>query len=655
MKSQPQISLEVTNLIKEGLALHNVGEINEAKLLYEQVLRSDPNHFDALQLLGTAYAQQNNWEISLEYLDRALQNNNTNAALLNNRGFVLKALKKFDQALDSYNKALQLNPDYADALNNRGNLFLDQGRFDEALRNYDQALEIKKDYAEVMYNSGIALHKLGRYEEAIESYSGAVRSKPDYAEAFFNKGNSQLALKRFNDAIESYKIVLRIKPDYDFLPGLIQYARMFICDWRDLEARLKHLNISIRNNELTSPPFQILGLLDDPELQKKCSIAYSEKKYPDLSKKYKTPTILDKTKPRIGYFSADFHDHATLHLMMDVFKSHDHSKFDFYAFSFGPEKVDAWSSEVKKLFTQFINVQNQSDENVAEHARNLGIDIAIDLKGHTEDSRPGIFSHRAAPIQINYLGYPGTMGAKYIDYIIADRVVIPEDSQYFYTEKVLYLPNCYQPNMKERVISERKFSRKDFHLPEDGVVFCSFNNSYKITPNIFRIWIDVLKEVKNSVLWIYLTNQTGRENLKQVAQNLGVDSCRIVFADNLPIEEHLKRLALADIFLDTFPCNAHTTASDAIRMGVPLITLAGESFASRVAASILTAVDMTDLITTNIDEYKNLAIRLATDSDRLKKLKTKVIKNKQLLSLYDSVIYTRNLEKIYSQILVKTF
>jgi predicted O-linked N-acetylglucosamine transferase (SPINDLY family) len=267
---------------------------------------------------------------------------------------------------------------------------------------------------------------------------------------------------------------------------------------------------------------------------------------------------------------------------------------------------DLWQQEVKKYFKEFIEIRDQSDEQVAELSRKLGIDIAIDLKGFTEDARTGIFANHAAPIQINYLGYPGTMSADYIDYIIADKVVIPEESQTYYTEKVLYLPNCYQPNIRTRKISEKIILRKDVGLPENGIVYCSFNSIYKITPDMFSAWLNILRQVENSVLWILNTSDTARNELIEFAKDQGIDSSRIIFAPHLSIEEHLKRISLADVFLDTYPCNAHTTASDSIRMGVPIVTLIGQSFASRVAASILTAVNMTDLITTNTDDYKYL-------------------------------------------------
>ena len=575
-------SVELAKLLKEGLALHNAGKINDARHIYEQILENQSNHFDALQLLAITHAQQTNSEIALQYFNKALLINNTNAAVFNNKGNTLQELK----------------------------------RFDEALQSYDQALHIK----------------------------------PDYTEAFINKGFTLKDLKRFDEALQSYDQALRIKPDYEFLLGTRQHIRMFTCYWNDFRKTVDDLRISVESNLPSSTPLPILGLIDDPEIQKKCANTYINNEYPAKEKIYSLVLKDRNEKQKIAYFSADFHNHATLHLMLEVFKHQDHSRFDFYAFSFGPETNDPWQQEVKTYFKDFIDVSNMSDEQVANLSRKLEIDIAIDLKGFTADARTGIFSNRAAPIQINYLGYPGTMGADYIDYIIADKVVIPEESQILYTEKVLYLPNCYQPNIRTRKISEKTIVKKDVGLPENGIVYCSFNNIYKITPDMFSVWLDILMRVENSVLWILCGSETAKNNLIQYTKVQGIDSSRIIFALNLPIEEHLKRLPLADVFLDTYPCNAHTTASDSIRMGVPIVTLAGQSFASRVAASILTSVNMTDLITNNINDYRHLSIKLGTDSEYLRKTKDRLLQTIPQSPLFDSFGLSKNLEVIYSSL-----
>ena len=617
VKSGSANSPELVKLLQEGLALHQQGKLGDAKQIYEKILQKQSNHFDALQLLGTIYTQVKQHEVSLQYFDKALQINKTNSEVFNNRGIVLQNLKRLDEALTSYEEALRIKPDYADAFYNRGNVLKDLKRLDEALTSYEEALRIKPDYAEALNNRGMALKDLKRLDEALTSYEEA----------------------------------LRIKPDYEFLPGICQYTRMHLCVWTNFQETVEELRRGIASRLPISSPFPVLGLIDDLETQRLCATTYVETKHSKSILRYSNQSQDLKEKPKIGYFSADFHNHATLHLIQEVFKNHDHSRFDFFAFSFGPQTNDSWQQEAKTYFKEFIDVRDKSDAQVAELSRQLGIDIAIDLKGFTADARTGIFVNRAAPTQINYLGYPGTMGANYIDYIIADKIVIPEESQQFYTEKVLYLPNCYQSNIRTRKVSEKEISRKDVGLPEDVTIYCSFNNIYKITPDMFSIWLEILKSVESSVLWILCTSDTAKHNLIQFANSHGVDSSRIVFAPHMPIEEHLKRLLLADVFLDTFPCNAHTTASDAVRMGVPIVTLAGESFASRVAASILSTIGMQELIVNNPEDYKSLAIRLGADTDYLKTVKHELKMNLSESSLFDSVTFTKDLENIYESLI----
>ena len=566
-------------------------------------------------------------------------------------GLALHHQGKLGDAKQIYEKILQKQSNHFVALQLLGTIYTQVKQHEVSLQYFDKALQINKTNSEVFNNRGIVLQNLKRLDEALTSYEEALRIKPDYADAFYNRGNVLKDLKRLDEALTSYEEALRIKPDYEFLPGICQYTRMHLCVWTNFQETVEELRRGIASRLPISFPFPVLGLIDDLETQRLCATTYVETKHSKSILRYSNQSQDLKEKPKIGYFSADFHNHATLHLMQEVFKNHDHSRFDFFAFSFGPQTNDSWQQEAKTYFKEFIDVRDKSDAQVAELSRQLGIDIAIDLKGFTTDARTGIFANRAAPTQINYLGYPGTMGADYIDYIIADKIVIPEESQQFYTEKVLYLPNCYQSNIRTRKVSEKEISRKDVGLPEDVTIYCSFNNIYKITPDMFSIWLEILKSVESSVLWILCTSDTAKHNLIQFANSHGVDSSRIVFAPHMPIEEHLKRLLLADVFLDTFPCNAHTTASDAVRMGVPIVTLAGESFASRVAASILSTIGMQELIVNNPEDYKSLAIRLGADTDYLKTVKHELKMNLSESSLFDSVTFTKDLENIYESLI----
>jgi predicted O-linked N-acetylglucosamine transferase (SPINDLY family) len=366
---------------------------------------------------------------------------------------------------------------------------------------------------------------------------------------------------------------------------------MKICSWLDLSESLEIISKKVMANEKVITPFPLLALNDDPLLHQRCAKIYTQNRAPfnpALGSTLKQPK---NEKIRIGYFSADFHNHATGYLMAELFELHDKNQFDLIGFSFGPVTNDEMRQRLKATFDQFIEVGKKSDIEIAQLSRSLNIDIAVDLKGFTQDSRTGIFSHRAAPIQVNYLGYPGTMGAEYIDYIVADKTLIPEDSQSCYLEKVVYLPNSYQVNDRKRAISDKQFTRQDLGLPENEFVFCCFNNNYKILPATFASWMRILRGVDGSVLWLFQDNPWVVDNLKIESEKQGVAPNRLVFAERLPLPEHLARHRQADLFLDTLPYNAHTTASDALWTGLPVLTLMGQSFASRVAASLLNSIE----------------------------------------------------------------
>ena len=425
---------------------------------------------------------------------------------------------------------------------------------------------------------------------------------------------------------------------------------MKLCDWREHHFLLSQIEEKTKLNEKVSYPFVILGLTSNPDIQKKSAEIFVNAKPPSASELPNIPKYIRHKKIKVGYFSADFHNHATMHLMAEFFEHHDRNLFETFAFSFGPNTQDKWQKRVFQVFDKLTYVRFQSDRDVALLARSLEIDLAIDLKGFTQDSRTGIFAERAAPIQVNYLGYPGTMGVDYIDYIIADRTLIPEDKQKFYAEKIVYLPDSYQVNCSHREINDKVFTRNDFGLPESGLVFCCFNDSYKITPTTFDSWMRILERVENSVICLMTGNNNAKENLRGEAEARGIDGHRIIFAEHLPIEEHLSRIRLGDLFLDTLPYNAHTTASDALRMGLPVLTCMGESFASRVAASLLNAIHLPELITTSQEEYENLAVELATNPEKLNNIKQKLASNRLSTPLFDTKLFTTNLENAYSQI-----
>ena len=600
------------NVFDEAVQLHNCGRLADAVLLYDTIIRQDPD-------IAPAHS---------------------------NRGAALSALQQFEEALRSFERAVELRPDNADAHNNKANTLACLKRLDEAVLSYERALAIRPHYAEAHYNCANALKDLKRLTEAVRSYDRAIALKPDFAEAYCNRGNALKDIHRWQDALASYDAALALKPDMDFLLGAWLYAKLQVCDFSNLDARIEEVSLALRQNRRVCTPFQMLAISGSPELQKLSAEIYIDTQPKSHKPQFRAHS--EQAKIRLGYFSADFHDHATMHLMAGLFEQHDRSKFELTAFSFGPNSSDAMRQRAVKAFDQFIDVRDRTDADVALLSTTLGIDIAIDLKGFTQDNRAGIFARRAAPIQVNYLGYPGTMGAGYMDYIVADKTLIPEGETQHYREKIVYLPNSYQPNDRKRFSPDATLDRVALGLPPTGFVFCCFNNNYKITPSIFDCWMRILKQCAGSVLWILADNAKAVSNLKREAATRGVHEARLIFAPRLAPTDHLTRLRSADLFLDTLPYNAHTTASEALWAGLPVLTRAGDAFASRVAASVLKAAGLPELITTSPEAYEALAIALANDPTKLAAIRQKLAARKLTSPLFDTEMFARHLEAAYT-------
>ena len=578
---------------------------------------------------------------SLEFIpDRASTLTNLSAVQVNQ--------KKYLDAKINAEKAIFLEAGNSQAYLNLGLIEAELKNLVSALHYFERALSLKPDYHEAWSNKGSTLHELKRYEEAIAHYDQALSLKPDYHDAWSNKGSTLHELKRYEEAIVHYHQALSLKPDINWAYGDFQNIKMKISDWSDFYEGLTNLANKVQLHQKSVQPFISLALFSEALMHRKCAEIYVDEKFPfnpALGLISKQPK---RKKIRIGYFSADFHNHATGHLMAELFELHDKSCFEIIGFSFGPEKNDEMRQRLVKSFDQFIEVFSKSDIEIAQLSRDLNVDIAVDLKGFTQDSRTGIFSYRVAPIQVNYLGYPGTMGAEYIDYIVADKTLIPSQSQQYYSEKVVYLPHSYQANDRKRGISKKQFTRQELGLPREGFVFCCFNNNYKILPATFNAWMQILKMVDGSVLWLLKDNPWVSENLKKEAAKQGIDATRLVFAERMSLPEHLARHRHADLFIDTLPCNAHTTASDALWTGLPVLTLMGESFASRVAASLLNAIGLSELITTSQEEYIALAVKLADNSHKLADIKQKLKQNRLTTPLFDAPLFTKNIEAAYT-------
>ena len=643
----PASAQQITSKLQHALALHNAGQLEEARVIYEKILKLNSKHFIALQLSGMIAAQTKQWDKALGLLNDALKINTTNAAVYNDRGIVLQELKRFEEALTSYDKAIELKSNSAEAYYNRGIVLQELKRFEEALTSYDKAIEFNRDYAVAYYNRGLVLQELKRFEQALTSYEKAIEFNRDYAEAYANRGIVLQELKRFEEALTSYGRAIELKPDYEYLFGNLLHTKMFLCNWENFQTNVESLSIRIIEGKKYSPSFPVLALIDSLSLQRKTSEIWIKDKHPINTSLGSIPKYLRRNKIRIGYYSADFHNHATAYLMAELFELHDKNNFEIIAFSFGFDKKDEMRQRLSKAFDQFLDVRLKSDKDIALMSRDLGVDVAIDLKGFTQDQRVGIFSYRAAPIQVNFIGYPGTMSAEYIDYIIADPTLIPIESQKYYSEKVVYLPYSYQANDRRREIANKAFTKEELGIPKDAFVFCCFNNNYKITPATFDGWVRILKAVEGSVLWLLEDNPTAGINLRKEAQTRGLDPNRLVFAKRMKLSEHLARHSVADLFLDTLPCNAHTTASDALWAGLPVLTCIGESFASRVAANLLNAIELPDLVTISQEQYEVAAIELATNPAKLRAIKIKLARNRLTTALFDTPRFTKHIEAAY--------
>ncbi len=630
-----------------GNTLREKNRLEEAVTSFDRAIAIKPDYADAHSNRGNALLDLKRFDEALASYERGLELKPDMVQAWSNRGLVLQKLKRLDDAVESYVRAIRLKPDFCDAYVNLGNAFKDLNRLTEALAVYELAIQVRPHQAKNWFNRAVVLSELNRLSESLSSYDRAIELDPCYSDAFANSGHVLQQLTRFEEALTRYERAAALRPAYEFLLGASIHVRLRMCDWSNYDKRSQQLAHAQWESAAVSPPFIVATTLDVPALQRISAEVWAASRCPAQDTLGPIVRATRRDRIRIGYFSADFHDHATCYLMAELFESHAKDKFELFAFSFGPDVNDAMRQRVAGAFDHFIDIRYVTDEQVACLSRELGIDIAIDLKGYTQESRPGIFSYRCAPVQVSYLGYPGTMGVPYMDYLIADEILIPPEGQGHYAEKIAYLPHSYQVNDTKRVISERIFTRAELGLPQEGFVFCCFNNSYKITPYTFDGWMRILKAVPGSVLWLLEDNSYATRNLKKEAIARGVDPERLVFGERLTLADHLARHRLADLFLDTLPCNAHTTASDSLWAGLPVLTLIGQSFAARVAASLLSAMDLPELIAMTQDDYEQLAIELASNPYKLGAIKAKLESNRTIAPLYNPALFTHHLESAY--------
>ena len=665
-----------------GCLLQKLSRPAAAIASFDCALSLKPDYMEALvNKSGMLTALQRHDE-ALSTLDKVISLNPHIPEVWNNRGGALIALKRLEDAARSYERAVTLRPSYMDAWKHRANVLMALGRPHQALECFDKMLGLDPSNLETLQrsadvllllkrhrdaaeryrqylaqrpmdgdawaNCGVALVEIDRTADALAAFDQALAQNPDNADAWNHRGNVLFQLKRYDEAAGSYERALVLASDLPYGEGFLAQSRLRCCDWSKIEEDRRTIAAGLRNGRPVIDPFGNLTVSASPADQLHCAriaLAGLAPNAPRLwqGERYRHDRI------RLAYLSADFRPHPVAFLIAGVFEHHDKSRFQTVGLSFGPASDSDMKRRIASAFDEFIDVRNQTDFDVAQLMRRREIDIAVDLTGFCEFGRTEILAFRPAPVQVNYLGFPGTTGADFVDYIIADRTIIPQSHEQFFSEKAVYLPDSYQANDRKRRIASHTPTRSEAGLPETGTVFCAFNNAYKITPAVVYIWMRLLSGIDGSVLWLLGDTPAAIRNLRREAENRGIPSGRLVFAARVAPEEHLARFGLADLFLDTLPYNAHTTASDALWTGVPVLTSMGEAFASRVAASLLKAAGLPELITNTLAEYEALAFELGKDRSALKRLKERLTLARFTCPLFDTARITRHLEAAYSR------
>ena len=690
-----KIVFDPSDKFAKALALHQSGLLKDAESIYAELLEHIPETPDVLTNLGTLYLQryeqqkqQSDLALGIETLQRSLAINPNQPNLHNNLAIVFiqqrlleKALHHYDQAvalngstlslhlmmgallLDSglaeeslvkFDAAIATNPTEANAWYNRGNALRTLRRFDEALTSYRRCIKLHPEHVEARINMGGLLHDLKEYQAAITYYDEALALRPDAINANFNRALALENTQNYAAAIAGYDRVLALSPAYPYLVGRRQFARMFLCDWFDYNARIRAVLNAVSSGFPTTVPFTCLSMTDDPGVQLQCAQTFSRDKFPAVVEGLEIPSINQKRRIRVGYFSSEFRTHAVGFLTAGLFEAHDRSEFEVFCFSLGavPDS-DPYTERIKSGCEHWVDASQMTEAEVVRMARGLGLDIAVDLAGHTMDARTRIFAQRVAPVQVNYLGYPGSMGAPYMDVILADDIVAPEGVDDDYTEQVVRLPACFQVNDRQRAIGS-VLSRADYGLPQNALVLASFNTSYKLNPALFDIWCRLLFAAPGSVLWLLGETPDQMNYLCEAAAVRGVEPGRLVFARRMAYADHLARYAHVDLVLDTWPFNGGTSTSDALWGGAPVLTMTGRSFASRMSASLLNAVGLPELVTDSMEAYDALGLVLVIDAQRLVALKAHLKAVRLSCPLFDTAKTTRDIEDAYQALLQQT-
>ena len=639
---------------RDVLALHLLAltvmqqrDFARAERIFAKLIQVEPNSAEIWTNRGSNLIAMNMFEPAREAFDRAVAIAPNSAETWDNRGRALIAMNMLDLALEAFDRAIAIKPAFPKVLYNRAKLLSDMGRFEEALAAYDKCLELTPRLADALNNRANVLVKLERNEEAIASYNKCITAAPTFVTAWKNLGILLVKVKQHERAAKALGRALELDPQNEDVICYLASMRQHLCDWHDLSALISKVSDCVRKGRRVLAPFVLIAATDSPPIQLQCARDYVAREYPPAARALWQGERYAHERIRIAYLSGDFRSHAVAFLTAGLFESHDRTKFETIAISFTPGKSDEMQDRIRNAFEKFIDVRDMSDRDTANLMRELEVDIAVDLMGFTEHGRLGILAFRPAPIQVNYLGYPATMGAGYIDYVIADPYLVPTHQRPGYSENIAYLPDTFQANDAKRPLAACTLNRAQIGLPERNFVFCALNNTGKITPVVFDVWMRLLRRVESSVLWILADTAASERNLRREAQVRGISPDRLVFAPRVEYRDYLARYRLADLFLDTFPFNGGTTASDALWAGLPVVTCSGETFASRMAGSLLNAIGLPELITNTLADYESLAQKLATDPGMLADIKAKLSTNRAIHPLFDTNLFRRHIESAF--------
>lgn len=634
-------------IFNQGLQHFGDGNYDLAIKSFELCLSQNQFNFEAAFYLGLSYAQVKNYENSIKSLGKALSFDLGSYETLLNISICYRLSNQLEKSLEYARLALNINPNSFQSWLNLGNSLQDLGNYAEALSAYNQSVSLNPKASDVWVNRGNCLNRMNQHQLALISYEQALKLNSE-ADVWSNYGLTLSDVGQYKKAIQAYENALNLDINHPYVLGSLLHAKMRLCDWTNFNSLFDAIDRKVEKGEKAIFPFCALSLFEDADKQLMASKIFTNDKYP-FNNELGHPIRSCSNRIKLGFFSSDFKKHPVSFLTVELFSQLDRNCFELHGFALRSHPRDEMYLRMKKIFDFFHDVETSSDKAITQLSRSKKIDIAIDLNGFTQGGRTAIFAYRAAPVQVNFLGYPGTMGAEYMDYIIADDVVIPKHSSHLFSEKIVRLPNSFQPSDSRRGAPQKIHSRSDFGLPDLGFIYCCFNNSYKITPAIFDVWMRILKGVDDSVLWLVFDHDEIVGNLKKEARLRGVDPSRMYFSPRVNVADYLSRFRVADLFLDTAPFNGGTTLNDALWTGLPVLTCVGSPFAGRMGASLLNALGMHDLIMRTLNDYEYMAINLGRDIKRLSRVRAQLQENLESMPLYDMKTYCNSLESAFKK------